>query len=155
MYTEFIHVACWLLSSERTTEEEKRGRRGGGRGTGSSRSVCKNKVGVGSEVVKYSPLFFFSFFSLFPLSILQSWSLAAEQAHRVTVEVLVGALGHGPPGCLLAGKGHQGFAAALAAQVVQHQDSVGIQLQHTHTHTHTHTHKQKHINKFLNQMCQS
>lgn len=49
-------------------------------------------------------------------------SAAAGQVDGVSREGVVGALGHCASGGLLTGKGHQGLAAALAAEVVQQED---------------------------------
>ncbi|KAJ8252535.1 hypothetical protein COCON_G00218470 [Conger conger] len=51
-------------------------------------------------------------------------SAAAGQVDGVSGEGVVGSLGHSPPRGLLAGEGHQGLAAALAAEVVQQEDGV-------------------------------
>ena len=58
-------------------------------------------------------------------------SAAAGQVDGVSGEGVIGALGHGAPGRLLAGEGHQGFAAALAAEVVQQEDGVRRDLEDT------------------------
>lgn len=46
----------------------------------------------------------------------------------LAVEGVVGALGYGPPGDLLAGEGDQGLAAALATKVVQDENGVWLEL---------------------------
>lgn len=46
----------------------------------------------------------------------------------LAVEGVVGALGYGPPGNFLTVKGDQGLAAALAAEVVQDEDGVWLEL---------------------------
>lgn len=46
----------------------------------------------------------------------------------LAVEDVTGALGHGPARRLLAGEGDQGLAAALAAEVVQNEDGVRLEL---------------------------
>ena len=51
-------------------------------------------------------------------------SVAICQADGVTGEGVVGALCHSPSGRFLAGEGDQGLAAALAAEVIQHEDGV-------------------------------
>lgn len=45
------------------------------------------------------------------------------------VEGVVGALSYSAPGDLLAGEGNQGLAAALAAEVVQDENGVWLELQ--------------------------
>ena len=51
-------------------------------------------------------------------------SVAKCQVDGVTREGVVGALCHCPSGRFLAGEGDQGLAAALAAEVIQHEDGV-------------------------------
>lgn len=46
----------------------------------------------------------------------------------LAVERVAGALGHRLLGRLFAGEGDQGLAAALAAEVVQNEDGVGLEL---------------------------
>lgn len=47
----------------------------------------------------------------------------------MAVEGVIGALEHGPPGHLLTGERDQGLATALAAEVVQDENGVGLKLQ--------------------------
>lgn len=46
----------------------------------------------------------------------------------LAVETVAGALGHSLPGQLLAGEGDKGLAAALAAEVVEDEDGVWLEL---------------------------
>lgn len=48
----------------------------------------------------------------------EAGSVTEAQTDLLTIEGVVGALGHGSPGDLLAREGDQGLAAALAAEVV-------------------------------------
>lgn len=57
------------------------------------------------------------------------WSVTQDQVDLLAVEGVVGALGYGPPGNFLTMKGDQGLAAALAAEVVQDEDAVWLELQ--------------------------
>lgn len=45
------------------------------------------------------------------------------------IETVVGALGYSLPGDLFAGEGDQGLAAALAAEVVQDENGIWLELQ--------------------------
>lgn len=56
------------------------------------------------------------------------WSVTEDQVHLLAVEGMVGALGYGPPGHLLAREGDQGLAAALATEVVQDENGVWLEL---------------------------
>lgn len=56
------------------------------------------------------------------------WSVAEGQVDLLAVETVGGALGDGLPGELLAGEGDQRLAAALAAEVVQDEDGVWLEL---------------------------
>lgn len=55
-------------------------------------------------------------------------SVAAGQVDGLSGEGAAGELGHGLPGRLPAGEGHQGLPAPLAAQVVQDEDGVRLEL---------------------------
>lgn len=46
----------------------------------------------------------------------------------LAVETVAGALGHSLPGELLAGEGDEGLAAALAAEVVEDENGVWLEL---------------------------
>lgn len=56
------------------------------------------------------------------------WSVAQGQVDLLAVEMVAGALGHSLPGELLAGEGDEGVAAALAAEVVEDENGVGLEL---------------------------
>ncbi len=57
------------------------------------------------------------------------WSVTEDQVDLLAVEGVVGALGYGPPGDLLAREGDQGLAAALATEIVQDENGVWLELQ--------------------------
>lgn len=61
-------------------------------------------------------------------------SVAENQVDLLAVEEVAAALGHGSPRRLLVGEGDQGLAAALAAEVVQDENGVGLQLQEKKKH---------------------
>lgn len=46
----------------------------------------------------------------------------------MAVEGVIGALEHGPPGHLLTGERDQGLATALATEVVQDENGIGLKL---------------------------
>lgn len=56
------------------------------------------------------------------------WSVAQGQVDLLAVETVAGALGHSLPGQLLAGEGDEGLAAALAAEVVEDENGVWLEL---------------------------
>lgn len=55
-------------------------------------------------------------------------SVAQSQVDLLAVETVAGALGHSLPGELLAGEGDEGLAAALAAEVVEDENGVWLEL---------------------------
>lgn len=59
---------------------------------------------------------------------LSQWSVTEDQVDLLAIEGVVGALGYGPPGDLLAREGDQGLAAALATEVVQDENGVWLEL---------------------------
>lgn len=56
------------------------------------------------------------------------WSVTEDQVDLLAVEGVVGTLGYGPSCDLLTGEGDQGFAAALATEVVQDENGVWLEL---------------------------
>lgn len=57
-----------------------------------------------------------------------SWSVTEDQVDLLAVERVIGALRYSLPGDLFAGEGDQGLAAALAAEVVQDENGVWLEL---------------------------
>lgn len=56
------------------------------------------------------------------------WSVAQGQVDLLAIETVAGALGHSLPGELLAGEGDKGLATALATEVVEDENGVGLEL---------------------------